>query len=95
MNISDESMYAALMREIRAGRRLMEYRQQARERACAQEAQAMRGHKSIPGLGKCLLNIPAHEFFLIREKYGDDAFSDRGFIRDFQRLEPHLAVHKA
>jgi hypothetical protein len=95
MKISDEAMDAALLRELCTGRKFMEAKQRARERACAQEAQAMRGHKSVPGLGKCVLNIPAHEFFLIREKYGDDAFSDRGFIRDFQRLEPHLAVHKA
>ena len=54
----------------------------------------MRGHKTIPGLGKCVLNIPAHEFFLMREKYGEEAFGDKQFIRDFQRLEPEMAVHR-
>ncbi len=92
--ISQEECTAALLKELRWGRQVKESLQQVREAACAEEANAMRGHKSIPGLGKCVLNIPAHEFFLIREKYGDEAFGDRQFVRDFQRLEPQLAVNK-
>ena len=69
--------------------------QQIREAESAQEAAAMKGHRTIPGLGKCVINMPAHEFFLMREKYGDEAFGDRQFVRDFQRLEPTMAVHKA
>lgn len=91
---SDEELDAALIRELCSGRMLMETMQQMRERACAKEAKSMIGHKAIPGLGKCVMNIPAHEFFLIREKYGDEAFSDKGFIRDMQRLEPEMAVNK-
>ena len=73
---------------------MMEARQEVRENAAKAEANAMRGHKTMPGLGKCVLSIPDHEYFLIREKYGADAFHDRGFIRDFQRLEPGMAVNK-
>lgn len=93
--IKDDARREALIREFCSGRMLMEQKQPFRELEAAKEASLMRGHRSIPGLGKCVLNIPAHEFFLIREKYGDDAFGDRQFIRDFQRLEPTMAVNKA
>jgi hypothetical protein len=39
-------------------------------------------------------SIPSHEYFLIREKYGNDCWDDRGFVRDFQRLEPSMAANK-
>jgi hypothetical protein len=93
--IEEAAFTDALVKELCSGRKLMEQKQPFREIEAAKEAAAMRGHKALPGLGKCVLNIPAHEFFLIREKYGDDAFGDRGFIRDFQRLEPTMAVNKA
>jgi hypothetical protein len=92
--MTDAAMDEALIRELCSGRKLMEEMQHKREHIAKAEAALMRGHKTIPGLGKCVLNIPAHEFFLMREKYGEDAFRDKGFIRDFQRLEPEMAVHR-
>ncbi len=92
--ISGDALDAALVRELCSGRMLMETRQHLREHVAAFEAQAIRGHKSLPGLGKVAAVIPQHEWFLLREKYGHDAMHDRGFIRDFQRHEPAMAVHK-
>lgn len=93
--VSPEEATVALMNELRWGRQVKETFQQVREADAAAEATAMRGHKTIPGLGKCVVNMPAHEFFLMREKYGADCWDDRGFVKDFQRLEPTMAVHKA
>lgn len=93
--ISLDALDAALVRELCSGRMLMERKQGFRELESAKEASEMRGHRSIKGLGKCVLNIPAHEYFLIRKKYGDNVFHDREFVRDMQRLEPQFAVHKA
>ena len=87
-------MNHALVAELCSGRRLKEQLQGDREAVCAKEAQAMRGHRSIKGLGKCVLNVPQHEYFLIREKYGDECWGNTEFIRDFQRLEPEMAVNK-
>lgn len=92
--VSNEALDAALVRELCSGRQLMETRQQFREIDAAAEAKALIGHKTIPGLGKAVAVIPQHEWFLMREKYGNDCWNDRGFIRDFQRLEPSMAVHK-
>lgn len=94
MAIVGDELDAALIRELCSGRQLMETRQQLREKAAAWEAKAMRGHKSLPGLGKAVAVIPQHEWFLMREKYGHDALHDRGFMRDFQRFEPQMAVNK-
>ena len=87
-------MNSALINELCSGRMLMETQQKFRERSCAREAFGARGHRSIAGLGKMVASIPSHEYFLIREKYGNDCWDDRGFVRDFQKLEPTMAANK-
>lgn len=94
MQISEAEMNNALINELCSGRMLMETQQKFRERACAKEAFEARGHKSITGLGKMIASIPSHEYFLIREKYGNDCWNDRGFVRDFQKMEPTMAANK-
>lgn len=94
MQISEAEMNSALINELCSGRMLMETQQKFREKACAKEAFEARGHKSIKGLGKMIASIPSHEYFLIREKYGNDCWNDRGFVRDFQKLEPTMAANK-
>jgi hypothetical protein len=42
-------------------------------------------------LGRAVAVVPAHEYFLIRNKYGEDAWHDREFIRDFQKFHPELS----
>lgn len=93
MNLSDAAMNQALINELCSGRQLMETKQQFRERACGEEAFAARGHKSIPMLGKMIASVPSHEYFLIREKYGNDCWNDPGFIRDFRKMEPSMACN--
>lgn len=92
--IESAALTDALVKELCSGRMLMETRQHLREHVAAAEATAMRGHKAINGLGKCVAVIPQHEWFLMRAKYGDEAMHDKGFIRDFQKLEPSMAVNK-
>lgn len=91
---TDTAMTDALVKELCSGRKMMEERQHMREHVAAAEASALRGHRSIKGLGKCVAVIPQHEWFLLRAKYGEEAMTDRGFIRDFQKHEPSMAVHK-
>jgi hypothetical protein len=93
--IEQARMTDALIKELVSGRKFVEEQSKLREHVAAAEAHAQRGHRTIKGLGKCLLNIPQHEFFTIRNKYGPDCWGDRGFIKDFQRLEPQFTVHKA
>jgi hypothetical protein len=92
--ISEEAMNAALVAELCSGRALMETRQRWRETDAAAEAKEMLGHRTHNVLGKAVAVIPQHEFFLMREKYGEDCWGDKGFIRDFQKHEPTMAVHK-
>jgi hypothetical protein len=92
--IESAALTDALVKELCSGRMLMETRQHLREHVAAHEASMMRGHRSINGLGKCVAVIPQHEWFLMRAKYGDDAMHDKGFIRDFQKHEPSMAVNK-
>jgi len=91
--VSNEECTAALLRELRWGRQVKQSFEQIREADAAKEAQACRGHKGIDGLGKVVTVVPAYEYFLIREKYGPEAWHDKGFIRDHHRLEPSMKAN--
>ncbi len=92
--ISEEECTAALLQELRWGRQVKQSMEQIRETDAAIDAAKAKGHKSIPGLGKLAVVVPAYEWFTIRAKYGGECWQDRQFIKDFQRLEPNMAVHK-
>ncbi len=92
--IESADLTDALVKELCSGRRLMEERQYLREHVAAAEATLLRGHRSVASLGKCVAVIPQHEWFLLRAKYGEEAMHDKGFIRDFQKHEPAMAVNK-
>jgi len=88
--ISEEAMTDALVKELCSGRQLMETKQKFREISAAQEADTLRGVKT-GALGRAVAVVPTHEYFLIRNKYGEDAWPDREFIRDFQKFHPELS----
>jgi hypothetical protein len=48
----------------------------------------MKDAKSI--LGKPIGAIPQHEYFLLANKYGNECWDDRGFVRDFFKSQTHL-----
>lgn len=91
--ISNEAIHSALVKELCSGRALMETMQSQREMECAREAEYYRKNGSKNW--KFLAAIPQHEYFILRQKYGDEAFHDREFVQDFQRTQPHLAGAKA
>lgn len=86
-----------LAKDLTRGWALNRATELARERKAAQEAKYLRQHhtKSVQGLGKQVLNIDPQQYWEMVRKYGYEAFSDRGFIRDMQRLCPETAVAKA
>ena len=88
--ISEEAMTDALVKELCSGRQLMETKQKFREISAAQEADTLRGVQT-GALGRAVAVVPTHEYFLIRNKYGEDAWHDREFIRDFQKFHPELS----
>ena len=90
INPSEDEMTDAVIRELCSGRQLMETKQKFREIAAAQEADTLR-NKTNSALGKAVAVIPSHEYFLIRNKYGEDAWHDREFVRDFQKFHPELS----
>lgn len=92
--ISQEEMTSALIKELCSGRMLMETKQQFREIDAATEAKALLDRKTPAALGKAVAVVPQHEYFLLRNKYGAECWHDPQFVRDFQRLEPSMAVHK-
>jgi hypothetical protein len=93
MRISDEAMTAALVRELCTGRQLMDAMGHKREIEAAVIAKASRDAKPSKHF-RHIAEIPQREYLLMANKYGVECWNDREFIRDFQRFEPEMAVHK-
>lgn len=91
---SDESLTNDLYQEIRKGIQVKESFQQVREAACSRLAQLAREAQANSPMGRIAAIIPQEEYFQIGFKYGMECWDDRGFVRDFQRLEPSMAVSK-
>jgi hypothetical protein len=67
------------------------------ERVNLAQAQAsmIKGHKAIPGLGKCVGVMPAREYFRLIKKYGYPAVHSREFMSYFNKKMPELSPNKA
>lgn len=85
----------ALERELTRGWNAKLALEKRRAIDAEKEALELRNHRTIQGLGKCVLTLPQEDYEAIVSKYGYDAFSDRGFICDMQRLEPTTKVFAA
>lgn len=93
LQASEEAMTAALVRELCSGRQLMDAMEKRREIEAA--AIAAEARKHAPGENmRHIAEIPQREYLLMAQKYGVECWDDREFVRDFQRLEPAMAVHK-
>jgi len=93
LQASEEALTAALIAELCSGRKLMEAKEQMRETTASQVAQTFKGKGSKTM--KHLMEIPMEEFVRVGQKYGFEAWHDRGFVRDSQRFNPNLTSNKA
>lgn len=85
---AEEQINAALVRELCSGRQLMESMEKRREIEAAAEARAMRESKSM--LGTPVGAVPQREYLLLANKYGNECWEDREFVRDFFKSQSHL-----
>jgi len=90
---SEEAMTAAVIRELCTGRQFLDSLQQYREADASEIAKESR--KLAPKKNwRHLAEIPQREYLQMLHKYGHECWEDKEFVRDFQRLEPTMAVHK-
>ena len=90
---TEEAMTAAVVRELCTGRQFLDSLQKYREADAAQIAKESR--KLAPKKNwRHLAEIPQREYLQMVHKYGNECWEDREFVRDFQRHEPTMAVHK-
>ena len=92
---SNGDIDAALIKEIKTGFQLEKETQKFREAKAAAEAQGMKGHKTVPGLGRCIATMPEREFFRLVNKYGWKEVHSKGFMKYFNKKFPHLSPNKA
>jgi hypothetical protein len=93
---SEEAMTHAFIREIITGEQLKsEITQKKREMEAAQVAKEYRNKGRRKGAKMIhLAEIPQREYLQMIHKYGDECWTDREFIRDFQKHEPTMASNK-
>jgi hypothetical protein len=92
---ADGEIQAALIREIKTGFQLEKATQEKREIEARAQAQALKAHRTIKGLGKCVGVIPDREFFRLTAKYGHAEVHSKEFMRYFNRKFPELSPNKA
>jgi len=85
---AEEEMNAAVIRELCTGRRFIESLEKRREIEASAEARKMREVKSIAG--KPVGSIPQREYLLLANKYGNECWDNREFVRDFFKSQSHL-----
>ena len=90
---SAEALNQEIINELCNGRQFYSAMEEVRERNSAQIAQDFKGTKSRGGLMH-LGEIPQHEYFKMMQWQGEDCWSDRSFVKDFQKHNPHLFSHK-
>jgi hypothetical protein len=85
---AEEEINAALVRELCTGRKFIESLEKRREIEASAEARKMREVKSIAG--KPVGSIPQREYLLLANKYGNECWDNREFVRDFFKSQSHL-----
>ena len=81
----------ALIKEIKMGFELVKANEKKEEIVAAQQAQAMRGHRTIQGLGKCVAMMPPDEHFRLVKKFGHAEVKSKEFLRYYRKKFPHLS----
>ena len=93
--VTDEQVDAALMEHIKDSMQHELKTEEAREIVARAEARALKEHKTVPGLGKCVAVMPAREFFRLQATYGADVVHSKEFIQFFNKKMPELSPYKA
>jgi len=83
------------MREIQTGFQLGREHVAFRVKAAQAEADELRGHKTIPTLGKCVGVMPERDFFRLVQKYGYQEIHSKEFLKYYNKKFPHLSPNKA
>lgn len=91
---SDGQINQALIKEIKTGFQLERETERARTMTAEGQAAALKGHKTVPGLGKCVGVIPEREYYRLIKKYGHAEVHSKGFLQYFQKKFPQLAPNR-
>ncbi len=95
LKASEEAMTDALIKELCSGRQLMDSLQHRREIEAAEVAKQYRDIGRRKGARMVhLAEVPQREYLQMIQKYGNECWDDREFIRDFQKHEPAMASNK-
>ena len=84
----------ALQHEFRTGWQFLKATEEARETQARAQAQPLKSHKAIPGLGRCIRVTPEWEHFRLIQKYGRHEVHSKEFQKYYEKKFPELTPHK-
>lgn len=92
---SDGEINRALIQEIKTGFQLAKAYEDKEEILAAKEAQVVKGHRTIPGLGKQVWSMPSDAYFRMVQKYGHHEIHSKEFAKYMNKRLPHLCPNRA
>ena len=92
---SDGEINRALIKEIQTGFQLERETEAARVKQAEAESKALKGHRTIGGLGKCVAVIPEREYFRLINKYSHAEIHSKGFLKYYNKVFPTLSPNRA
>lgn len=90
----DGEVARKFLREIVQGNRLRRFHEAKKRDQEASRWAAGYRKKHTESLGRCVTSINIKDWFDLRNKYGIEAMSDEGFLKDLQRFHPEVAPNK-
>lgn len=91
---TDEEIDRELAKQIQASLNNEIGTEESRVILARGQAAAMKNHKTIPGLGKCVAVIPPREYYRLVAKYGHAEVHSKEFLRDFNKRFSELSPNK-
>lgn len=91
---TDEEIDRELTKQIQASLKEEISTEESRVVMARAQAAAMKNHKTIPHLGKCVAVIPPREYYRLVAKYGHAEVHSKEFLRDFNKRFSELSPNK-
>ena len=93
--IKDTAVKNAMIKEIRTGFEWIKATEKLEELKARRDAQAIKNHRTIKGLGKCVAMFPPDEYFRLVKKYGHKEVLSNEFMRFYRKKFPDLCPNRA
>lgn len=91
---SERAIKDALIKEITTGFELIKANERREEIKARRDAQNVKNHRTIAGLGKCVAMFPPDEYFRMVKKFGRKEVLSKDFLKFYRKKFPDLCPNR-